>query len=407
MTEPQNEHQEVLKQIIKDLHNGVPVDKLQKTFAKIIKNTSPEEIANMENALIQEGFPPQEIQRLCDVHVQVFEKSLARVGKSSKIPGHPIHTFIEENKETKRRLKELGKILKKLRKEKNITNQMNEFKDKWNQFKEIEYHYQRKENQLFPALEVVKFTGPTQVMWGKHDEIRSTIKEVDQSISNNNWDNVTKYFKILESTVKKMVFLEEKILYPTSARKLSESTWATIKQGELEIGYAWIKPSGVYDTHIAKTIDGVQPNTNISGKKEDIEMSTKLPLSQGQLTVEQINLMLKNLPLDITYVDETDTVCYYSDTKERIFPRSPAIIGRKVQNCHPPKSVHVVEDIIQSFKEKKKKVAEFWIQKEGLFIYIRYYPVYDETGNYKGIIEVTQEVSSIKALEGERRILDW
>jgi len=117
--------------------------------------------------------------------------------------------------------------------------------------------------------------------------------------------------------------------------------------------------------------------------------------------------MLKSLPLDITFVDENDRVCYYSESKERIFPRSPAIIGREVQNCHPPASVHVVNDIVQSFREKKRDVAEFWIQLHGSFIYIRYFPVYDDEGAYRGVIEVSQDVTGIRALEGERRILDW
>jgi len=133
----------------------------------------------------------------------------------------------------------------------------------------------------------------------------------------------------------------------------------------------------------------------------------KVSLSQGQLTPEQIDLLLKNLPLDITFVDEHDRVCYYSDTQDRLFPRSPAIIGREVQNCHPPKSVHIVNDIVKNFKEKKKEVAEFWIQNSDKFIYIRYFPVYDQGGDYRGVIEVSQEVSGIKILEGERRLLDW
>ena len=130
-------------------------------------------------------------------------------------------------------------------------------------------------------------------------------------------------------------------------------------------------------------------------------------LSQGQLSPEQIDLLFKNLPFDVTFVDENDTVRYYSDTAHRIFPRSPGIIGRKVQNCHPPKSVHVVEDIIQSFRDQKKDVAEFWIQVSGQFVHIRYFPLYDQAGSYKGVIEVSQEISDIQKLEGERRILDW
>lgn len=408
MNDNQKDKQEVLKQIIQQLHSGVPVNKLRKTFADVVKDTSPEEIADMENALIQEGFPPEEIQRLCDVHVEVFEKSLSKVGKPSKIPGHPIHTFLEENKETRKKLKQLGRLAGKLKKGRASSGQIEEFEIAWTHFREIEKHYVRKENQLFPALEAVNFDGPTKVMWGKHDEIREKMKKTEQLLKNEDWSDFSKSFKSLESAIKKMIFLEEKILYPTSARKLNEKAWAAIKSQEHEIGYAWVAPSGVYDAQIAKTMN---PNVKNAGQSEAPdrtgERAKDISLSQGQLSPEQIDLMLKNLPLDLTFVDESDTVRFYSDTPDRIFPRSPGIIGRKVQNCHPPKSVHVVEDIITSFKEKEKKKAEFWIQMKGRFIHIRYFPLYNQSGAYRGVIEVSQEVSEIRKLEGERRILDW
>lgn len=401
-----DDKQKKLKMIINQLHDGVSVEKLKKDFADIIKHTSPDEIADMENALIKEGFPLEEIQRLCDVHAQVFEQSLKKVGKSSKISGHPIYTFIEENKEAKRILKQLVKSVKKLKKvtpkEKDILN----FKDHFERLREIEKHYQRKENQLFPMLEAKKFTGPTKVMWGKHDEIREMIRNIDNLINNQTWGELSKKIKSLSSAIKKLIFLEEKILYPTSAKKLNTHEWADIKLGEPEIGYAWVTPSNLWDAQLAKVTQPVpideQKETGVSQKDQ-----SKIQLSQGLLTTEQIDLILKNLPVDITFVDENDKVRYYSDTKDRIFPRSPAIIGREVQNCHPPKSVHIVNDIVKNFKEKEKDVVEFWIQMDGKFIHIRYFPIYDKNGTYKGVIEVSQEVSHIKKLEGERRLLDW
>lgn len=401
-----DDKQKKLKMIIKQLHDGVPVDQLKKDFADIIKDTSPDEIADMENALIKEGFPPEEIQRLCDVHAQVFKQSLKKVGKSSKIPGHPIYTFVEENKEAKRILKQLVKSVKKLKKVTPKEKDILDFKDHFERLREIEKHYQRKENQLFPMLEAKKFTGPTKVMWGKHDEIREMIRNIDNLVDNQTWGELSKNTKSLSSAIKKLIFLEEKILYPTSAKKLNTHEWADIKLGEPEIGYAWVTPSNLWDAQLAKAAQPVPID-----KQKEVAMSqkdqSKIQLSQGLLTAEQIDLMLKNLPVDLTFVDENDKVCYYSDTKDRIFPRSPAIIGREVQNCHPPKSVHIVDDIVKNFKAKKKDVAEFWIQMNGKFIYIRYFPVYDENGAYKGVVEVSQEVSDIKKLEGERRLLDW
>jgi len=410
------ERQEILKRIIRDLHAGVPVKHLQKTFAALIKDVSPEEIADMENALIQEGLPVEEVQRLCEVHAEVFDKSLKKVGKPAKMPGHPLYTFVEENKFAKMILKNLKRSLKSLVKGRPKPEEARKFGDEFARLKEIEKHYQRKENQLFPVLEKQGFVGPTKVMWGKHDEIRAHLKKADELLRAGDWPALAGQFKTLSGTVKKMMFLEEKILYPTSARKLKDSDWAKIKLGEPAIGYAWVKPSNLWDARLAEAVSEAGKTAAAEVPKSSApsavpekggEDNAVIPLSTGRLSAEQIDLMLKTLPFDVTYVDENDRVAYYSEGRERIFPRSPAIIGREVQNCHPPKSLHVVNEIVRAFKDKSKDVAEFWIRKDGLFIHIRYFPVYDGEGRYRGVLEVTQELSGQRALEGERRLLDW
>lgn len=397
------EKQELLKQIIRELHAGVPAAKLQRKFRNVIKSTSSEEIADMENALIKEGFPPEEIQKLCDVHAHVFEKSISNVGRLSKLPGHPIYTFIQENKESKKIIKRLSIMAKKMKKSEAKEPESEEIKKEFNRLKEIEKHYLRKENQLFPALEAKDFIGPSKVMWGKHDEIREHLKKAESFLKDSMWEDFYRQFKTLSSAIRKMIFLEEKILYPTAARKLSTPEWINIKQGEKDIGYAWIAPSNLWDAELARTREEDQIKTF----PEPVEEYDKIKLDQGYLTQEQLTLLLKKLPVEITFVDENGKVCFYSAHEDRIFPRSPAVIGREVQNCHPHKSVHIVNEILQSFIEKKKDVAEFWIQRHGQFIHIQYFPLYGEKGQYKGVIEVTQEVSRIRALQGERRILDW
>ena len=443
MSEPtsgdRGERQERLKEIIKELHAGVPVEKLQKTFAKIIKDTSPEEIAAMENALIEEGFPVDEVRRLCDVHVRVFDKALKKLGRPGKVPGHPVYTFLQENKAAKEILKELDKRSKHLRDNDTKMGALAAFAESFARFKQIEKHYARKEYQLFPALERKGFTGPTKVMWSKHDEIRATIRAAEAALHAKDWKNLREHVKSLRDAAKKMIFLEEKILYPTASRKLTDVEWADIKRGESEIGYAWVTPSNLWDAEIAKALSlahGGAPaagtgsgaaagaatgsgatdaprdsgaNAGGSGAAGSVPFAGPggIILSEGALSPGQIDLMMRALPVDVTFVDENDVVRYYSASEHRIFPRSPGIIGRAVQNCHPPKSVHVVNDIIKSFREKTKSVAEFWIQSNGQFIHIRYFPVYDAQGVYRGVVEVSQEVSGVRALEGERRILDW
>ena len=401
------ERREILKGIVKDLHNGVPVDQLKKTFHKLIRDTSPEEIADMENALINEGFPVEEVQRLCDVHAEVFEDSLKKVGKPAKIPGHPVYTYMQENKEVRKIIKTLTRLIKKITGKNPKDHHIHEFESVFKKLKEIDKHYLRLENQLFPMLESKQFTGPTKVMWGKHDDIRQYLKQTESCFKEKDWQNLKKEFKTLASAIKKLIFLEEKILFPTSVRKINDAEWAQIKRGGGEIGYAWVTPSNLWDAGLANSRTMADRIESIVIEKPQSAVSDMIKLDTGELTAEQINLMLKNLPFDVTFVDENDTVRYYSDTKDRIFPRSPGIIGRAVQNCHPPKSVHIVNDIVQSFKDKKKDVAEFWIKKGEVFVHIRYFPVFNNAGDYKGVIEVSQEISGIRALEGEKRLLDW
>jgi len=311
-----------------------------------------------------------------------------------------------ENKEAVKIAKQVYSLSKKLVKAKPDSPVIKEFQTSFMQFREIEKHYQRKENQLFPFLEQKGFTGPSKVMWGKHDEIRAVIKEIDTKSNSNDFKEIKSLCSKLLGAIKKMIFMEEKILFPTSLKKLNEMDWITIRQGEKEIGYSWITPGNVWDANLASVMMNKKPETVESESINKI-ISDSLHIDEGNLTTDQINMMLKTLPIDITYVDENDTVLYYSATEDRIFPRSPGIIGRKVQNCHPPKSVHVVEKILTSFKNKEKKSADFWINMNGMMIYIRYFPMFDKSGNYKGCLEVSQEISEIKKLEGERRLLDW
>jgi DUF438 domain-containing protein len=398
-----------LKEIVQDLHVGSDIKVVQKRFAELIRNVSPEEIAQMEQSLIAEGVPVEQVQKVCDVHVQVFEQALGRQRKSKALPGHPVHTYLEENKAARKLLKKIRPLLRQVPR----GTRTEEFEKELEQLKKIEIHYQRKENQLFPYLERAEFTGPSKVMWGKHDEIRAQLREFETAFREQDWVRFNSVGRGLLRAIRRMMFMEEKILFPTSLKKLPEQQWAEIRRGEPEIGYAWVQPGNLWDPSVAiagsvaKDL-GKETRSKVSGQEESgARRPAEMPLDVGHLNLEQINLMLKNLPLDVTYVDENDRVRYYSQGLERIFPRSPAVIGRAVQNCHPPNSVHVVEKILESFRRKEKDQAEFWLTLKDRFIHIRYFAVYDQDGEYKGVVEVSQDVTDIRALKGQRRLLDW
>jgi PAS domain S-box-containing protein len=384
-----SDKQEKLKSIIKDLHSGVPIEEVKKRFNEMIKDLDASEIAAMEERLILEGMPVEEIQKLCDLHVNVFKDLLNRKPGIEVPEGHPIGLYLRENKEILIRINKIQEILTRLNNEKR-NDLFDELKNALIDLQNINYHYLRKENQLFPYLEKHGFTGPSQVMWGIHDEIRKKLKDAIRLSDERSRDELSKLLTSLLIAINEMIYKEENILFPTALKLLSEKEWEEIKSGEKEIGFSFITPD-------------YSSNEN----KAEGKFSGGISLSTGWLTREQLDAILKTLPIDISFVDENDEVRYYSDTKDRIFPRSPGVIGRKVQRCHPPKSIHIVEKILSAFKSGERDVAEFFIRLNGREIHIRYFAVRDDNGKYLGTLEVSQDVTDIKRLNEEKRILNW
>jgi len=393
------ERLEVLKGIIRDLHAGVDMEILRDRFARLCEHVSPKEIAEMEQGLIDEGLPEAEVKRLCDVHVEVFKQSLDTQETPTTPAGHPIHNFMAENRATESLLEEIDSIIGELGrhpKTEAVEAHRETLVDLVARLSEIEKHYLRKENQLFPILEAKGMSGPSQVMWAVHDDIRAALKIAREQASAGD-PRIALTLEELSITIRDMIYKEENILYPMSLEALTHGDWLRVKDGEAELGFAWIQPLFEW------------PGPDDMAEEAPVEpvVAGLLDLDVGKLTPEQVNLILKNLPIDVTFVDEDDRVAYYSHGRERTFPRSPAVIGRKVQLCHPGSSVHIVERILKEFKEGSRDVADFWITAKGKFLYIRYFAIRDDEGNYKGTLEVNQNVTGIKGLEGERRLLDW
>lgn len=391
--------QEVLKDIIRDLHKGVDMAVLKQRFYELIKDIDATEIAKMEQKLMEEGMPETEIKRLCDVHVEVFKEALGAQEAPSAPPGHPLHTFMKENRAVEGIVHEIKGIMEKLcdTPDKEVFRQhRKDMGGLIERLSDINLHYLRKENQLFPVLEKHGISGPSEVMWAIHDDIRQTLKYARAQITELQVPLVYGTLKYLLQSINDMVYKEEHILFPMAMEMLAEADWIKVRQGEEEVGYAWVEPE-----------KGWLPGAEAPAEAGAAVEPGAVDLSTGRLTREQVDLLLTHLPVDISYVDENDELVYYSATKERIFPRSPGVIGRKVQKCHPPKSFHVVQKILDEFRAGKKDVADFWIQMKGKFIHIRYFAVRDSGGRYRGTLEVSQDVTDIRKLEGEQRLLDW
>lgn len=380
---------DALKDIIRRLHDGAPLEEARRAFEAAVGQAAPEEIAEMEQALLREGMPVQEIQRLCDVHVGVFRGSLDGQALPEAPPGHPVATYMAENRAIEQAANRWAGLCRQPEPpEAELAGALDELA-------RVEVHYTRKENQLFPALERHGFTGPSTVMWAVHDNIRGQIKAMRRAVAQGDRSSVAAGGLELARQITEMIYKEEKILFPTALSMLEEAEWARIRTGDDAIGYVFVTPGSAWKPAATAA---PEPPAAAAGQ---------IPLLTGSLSVEQLGRLLVSLPLEISFVDDQDVVRFYSDHPNRIFPRSPEVIGRKVQNCHPQKSVHMVNAILDAFRAGTRHESRFWINFKGRFIIISYYPVRSSAGAYLGCIEVTQDATDIRALQGERRLLDW
>ena len=398
-----------LKVIIEKLAAGSSPAAVKKEFHDLIQDADASEVASLEQSLIEGGMPVEEVQRLCEVHADVFKAGLERGEKADRMPGHPVHTYRAENSEARKRVRALSRAA--------FIGGLGAIQAAAAELRSIIVHYERKENQLFPYLERTGFTGPSKVMWGKHDEIRMLFRDLDAALAAEDLRSARARARDLARRIRMMIFMEERILLPNALKRLTDRDWAEVRRGEDAIGFAWVKPGAQWDPVLAAAEAGGGGYRNFEAAAATAGTtapgavsapgSEAIPLSTGSLPRDVLDRVLKSLPIDVSFVDAEDKVMYYSDSPHRVFPRSPGIIGRSVQNCHPPKSVAVVERILESFKRKEKDKADFWIEMGGRFIVISYKPIYGEDGTYLGTLEISWDATEVRGLTGQRRLLDW
>jgi len=307
--------------------------------------------------------------------------------------GHPVRVYLEENLLIREYIAQLQQM--------NVNEHYEFIKELFNKLSDVEKHFARKENQLFPYLEKYGWTSPSQNMWAFHDDIRAQLKEARQAVEEKSEHMLTPIFHACHS-LEHIMQVEEGRLLPRAMEMLSEDDWKEFREGDEEIGWMFdVAPTAYPEPEY------IHPSQDTKRKKLPFGIEDKTHYDEGYLTPEQVNSIFKYIPVDITYVDENDRVVFYNRGDDRVFPRSAGIIGREVKFCHPPKSVGQVLMILEEFKKGTQDVAEFWIQFKGKFVHIRYFAVRDENKVYKGVIEMSQDVTDIRALEGDKRLLDW
>ena len=397
--------QEKLKELIKSLHDGRPVDEVKAEFKKHFSDVTTAEISQIEQLLVKEGMQVEEIQRLCDVHAAVFEGSISDIHSLKnyrKTAGHPVNIFLEENKAIEKLIdEEIRPAIDKYLAGRNQTNLLALLKAAF-KLSDINIHYGRKEYLFFPYLEKYKITAPPKVMWGVDDEIRAEIKEFLNYLQEKEIDAAelkSKSERVFQK-INYMIFKENNILLPLMEETFTFYDWIKIDEASPEYGYCLIKPTRTWKAEKPSPAENKEP------EKQANAPIGAIMFDAGSLTPEEINAILNTAPFDMTFVDAEDKVKYFTQGKERIFDRPLTVIGRSVELCHPPKSVHVVNEIVENFRAGRRDVEEFWIKRGERYVHIRYFAVRDKNNKYLGTLEVTQDIAPIQKIEGEKRLLD-
>ena len=417
-----NERYRIIVSVKEDYLDGkLSLEEGNRILKEKLGTCTPDEFAYAEQSL-KGVYKDEEILDKMDDLLNLFDGVLVRA-ENEYPENHPLWVYLEEINAVEKVALEADELLKQ---EKFIKNPWLGIFDSLAQWRT---HLSRKQNQLYPMLEDHGFDRPTRIMWTFDDGVRDAISASYALLRE---DKYEEFLASVPETLEKLRDLNSKeleVLLPTSYKLLSDEEFVRMSKNDHEIGYAIIDPPGLY---VVPGINDSAAQLNANNSSQNgvsneflndlagllskyvgpvggtaVSKDAVLDVATGKLTLEQINLLFRHLPVDLSYVDENELVKFYSDTPHRIFPRSANVIGREVKNCHPAKSVHVVEEIVEKFRSGEQSQAEFWINKPGLFIYVIYTAVRDEHGKFRGVLEMMQDCTHIRELEGSRTLLTW
>jgi hypothetical protein len=395
----------LLRHLILQLHDGVAPGQVQKQLVRLLGQVPYGLVVEVEQELLAEGLPAQEVTRLCHLHGAALQGAIDLSAAPVAPEGHPAHTFHRENAALAVEIGALEAAAAELDPMDDLDAPGEAFlaiRERLNALTDVEKHYLRKEHLLFPFLEKHGITGPPKVMWGKHDEARALLRGALDAVAAAPGNAaearavVGLAVKPAAQAIRDMIDREENILLPMALDTLDELEWWEIAQQSAEIGFCLVDPS-----------DGWRPPSIAAPPATGEAKGGRIRLPTGSFSVKELEAILNALPLDATFVDAEDRVRYFTHGGERVFARSRAVLGRKVQHCHPPSSVDTVDRILEGFRSGRKDRAAFWIEMRGRFVHIEYVALRDAGGGYLGCLEVTQDLTGKRALAGEQRLLSW
>ncbi len=410
---------QLVKQILKEITMGADPEKLKQKYSEILREISPFEIAFIEQQLVREGIKPDDILKVCDIHVDMFREYLAAQELEGVPEGHPLDLLIRENIEIMKTAEALSLYSSAIRNAENIAEKKRylgialgilvNLKDM------IRKHYRKNQMLLFPYLEKRGIDVVPRVLWGREDQVLVEIRKIlsGKPETGEEIDKLAETLAKISMDITDIAFRENKILYPTAWVLLSEGEWVAIHELAKEFGYIvstekkWIprsKPIYPYmvageiptdkleklPQEIKRAVGEITPDDYKVVRGDDIDLET------GFLRREEIINIFRHLPLELTYADSNDRVRFFTMSRlSKGFPRSKTIIGRKIGYCHPPRLEKYVMKNVELLKKQGLTSREFWTRMGERIIRVLIVGVRNDKGEYLGTLEIVEDMTDI------------
>jgi DUF438 domain-containing protein len=413
-----NEKKEVIKAVLRELHSGVSLEVLKERFKEFLKDVSPMEIPLIEQELVREGVPIQEIIKLCDLHVALFRDFLVSRELEDVPKGHPLNLLLMENEYLLKKAEALNIYalsLSRATSEDEKKALINNIRDLINDLRKIRVHYRKIQMLIFPYLEKRGISAVPRVLWAREDEIIVKLRGMVKLLESNDYTQIAKRASEIANGISEIIFRENKILFPAVWVLLSEGEWAAISDEANKIGWLvnvdvkWTpreKPTmpyevkGVVSGEVLEKLPQEMKIMALAGgiKPDEYELirSGDLNLETGFINLDELKSLIKSLPLEVTFADVNDRVRFFSEGKfHKGFARSKTILGRRVEYCHPPRLEAFIKKVLNELKSGAKDYEVFWTKMGDRIIRVMVVALRNDEGKYLGALEIVEDLTEI------------
>jgi len=418
---------ELVKSLLRRIHEGADPESLKREFGEVLAKVNPAEIPLIEQQLVKEGFPIQEILRMCDLHVALFRDYL--VGRELKgVPeGHPLDLLLRENELILKWAEQLGVVANALANagDAEMPPLLQQLKALLSNLRAVRTHYRKVQMLLFPYLERRGIVAVPRVLWGREDQallkLRTLMKMVGSELPPDEAKAVAKEAASLANELAELVFRENKILFPALWALLTEGEWAAVAEEARKIGYLvkadseWkpkeepVLPYQSEPRVEESSLERLPPEfravaAGIEPDKYKLTREGDLDLGTGFLSPEEVKGVFGALPIEVTFADASDRVRFYSDGRlPPAFVRTRTILCRNLLYCHPPRLERLVKDTLEALKRGEADYREFWTRIGDRIVRVFISAVRDESGKYLGAVEVVEDFT--EALRNPEEVL--